>query len=84
MFGRFRYMESPRLSHRIADKAGQPRLFRAAQPSEVPVGCPTAFQQYINASWSESVGRFGFRKVSKVVIQDKLKDFEGTMAVTAA
>ena len=36
------------------------------------------------ASWLESVDGFGFRKVTKVMIQDELEDFKGTMPVTAA
>jgi hypothetical protein len=38
----------------------------------------------VSASWLESVDGFGFRKVTKVMIQDELEDFKGTMPVTAA
>ena len=47
---------SPRLSHGIAGKTRQPRLFRAAQPAKVPAGCPTAFKQYIQMAIKPQCG----------------------------
>ena len=60
-------------------------LKQASNPSVIFATTTTdATGAYLFASWLESVDGFGFRKVTKVMIQDELEDFKGTMPVTAA
>lgn len=66
-----------------------PVVFRV-MPSSVATSLPPrsrtpakAMEGAFYVSWSESVGEFGFGKVTKVVIQDELQDLKGSMSVTA-
>src|ERR1019366_2823448 len=67
---------SPRLSHRIAGKTRQPRLFWTAQPSEVPAGCPTAFKQNIQIALKPQRRAYIRNQAGKAVCPSTLPSLE--------